>query len=299
MSITGISFPPIFHEYHGAPCSKIPLPIMASSVSIPSRGKNSIAAATNPSATPSSAILVFQTFILRYTNRCRNAAAKPSRFLPYTESAQVRHRIHMKNLLLCALLFATSSPRLLAQPPDHRYEALQQALALSDPQISQLRQQSPAPIPTDRQTTRSASRRAGNFGQFTPQQWDSSRRDRILDSSQQAKLVTIAKVLDRYELAALAITAGLIDAQEWPGATLCFYPISVSAAALALRDSQVQDLERLRQATPKPPRDEALAVLDDSQRANLAAFQTALQLARQAIELGLLPDPPKGEILCH
>jgi hypothetical protein len=49
----------------------------------------------------------------------------------------------------------------------------------------------------------------------------------------------------------------------------------------------------------RPPHDLALAVLDEAQKAKLAAFETGLQLAREAIELGLIPKPVMGEILCH
>ena len=47
----------------------------------------------------------------------------------------------------------------------------------------------------------------------------------------------------------------------------------------------------------KPPRDEALAVLDDSQKAQFAQFERALELAREAIDLRLF-YPARGEVLC-
>jgi hypothetical protein len=62
--------------------------------------------------------------------------------------------------------------------------------------------------------------------------------------------------------------------------------------------SEISKLQK-QAAETRPERDLALAVLDDTQKAKLAAFETALQLAREAIELGLTPDPPKGEVLCH
>ena len=52
-------------------------------------------------------------------------------------------------------------------------------------------------------------------------------------------------------------------------------------------------------AATRPPRDLALAVLDDAQKARLADFETALDLVREAIEIKLIPTPPKGEILCQ
>jgi hypothetical protein len=42
----------------------------------------------------------------------------------------------------------------------------------------------------------------------------------------------------------------------------------------------------------------SLAVLTDAQRAQLAAFELDLKLVREAIELKLIPAPPKGEPLC-
>ncbi len=66
----------------------------------------------------------------------------------------------------------------------------------------------------------------------------------------------------------------------------------------------VSDISKLweqvaRTSVTRPPRDLALAVLDEAQRAKVAAFETALQLASEAIDLGLIPDTTKGEVLCH
>lgn len=60
------------------------------------------------------------------------------------------------------------------------------------------------------------------------------------------------------------------------------------------------DIDKLQaQTNARPRRDLALAVLDDAQRAKLAAFEAALQAANEAIELGLIPKPAVGEELCH
>lgn len=63
----------------------------------------------------------------------------------------------------------------------------------------------------------------------------------------------------------------------------------------------VADMSKLHQqsAETRPPRDLLLAVLDDGQKAKLSAFETALQVASEAIDLGLIPYPLKGEVLCH
>jgi hypothetical protein len=107
--------------------------------------------------------------------------------------------------------------------------------------------------------------------------------------------MAIEKVLDRSEAASLAIVQGLISAQQWPGRSLCYYPIGAYASEFHLSDSQVELLERLRQAAEiGPRRDLALAVLDDAQKALFAEFETALELAREAIELGLIPGPAEG-----
>ncbi len=121
-----------------------------------------------------------------------------------------------------------------------------------------------------------------------------------VDQSQKAKLEEIEKVLHRWDDASQAIALGLISAQQWPGSTLCYYPIRPYSSDLGLTDSQIRQLEQLQQAVAtKPKRDQALAVLDNSQKSKLAAFETALLLASEAIARGLIPDPPKGEVLCH
>ena len=136
-----------------------------------------------------------------------------------------------------------------------------------------------------------------------------SLRDRVLDRSQQAKLAAIENVLNRYHAASEAIVLGLISVRQWPGAPLCYYPIRTFASEFGLSDSQVRRFEQLEQsardllvgkqaADARPRRDLAVAILDDGQRAKLAEFETALQVLNEAIELGLIPDPPKGELLC-
>src|SRR6266852_3820063 len=61
----------------------MPLPMVASSASIPMRGTNSIAAPMNTSAAPATPTGVLHPCILRYTNRyCRNGASKSSPIHP-------------------------------------------------------------------------------------------------------------------------------------------------------------------------------------------------------------------------
>lgn len=218
-------------------------------------------------------------------------------------------------------LFAVSFS-LLAQVPGSRFEALKDALGLSDFQLSQIQQSRPA-----------ANAMADVLA------------DRILDDSQKAKLAVIEKVLHSDKMASLAIVAGLIDAKQWPKKFPCgYYPFRTSASELGLSDSQMGQLEQLQRAEREPvlaqakqkqnqrmellrssvsadspavvqltsemeklgrqaeniwpQRDSTLAILDGAQKAKLAAFEMVLQLAREAIELRLIILPPEGEVLC-
>jgi hypothetical protein len=159
----------------------------------------------------------------------------------------------------------------------------------------------------------------------------------ILDASQQNKLAEIVKVLDRWNMASEAIVLGLINLQQWPGTMQCFSPhrsefgLSDSQQreihqlheplkkAIAQKEEErlklalisrlradsaevVQvdaDISRLRlEWTAEPLRGQIKAVLNDAQKAKLAEFEAGLQLVREAIEMKVIPIPPKGEPLC-
>jgi len=245
-------------------------------------------------------------------------------------------------MLFRGFLLAAVSFSVMGQVSGDRYEPLTRALGLSDSQMSQLQRRSPAAITITQPTT--TAQRTITRTDLLKQAADSL-RDRILDHSQQAKLALIENVLDRYDAASQAIVLGLISAQQWPGGSLCYYPIRTYASEFCLSDSQVRQFEQLQQAAreplyaqimqkenhrlellnsgisadslivvqlvsdisnlrkqaadTRPRRDLALAMLDDGQKAKLAEFEIALQLASEAIELGLILDPPKGEILCY
>lgn len=257
----------------------------------------------------------------------------------------------MDEMLIRGLLFAAMSFSVIGQVSGDRYEPLKRALGLSDSQMSQLQRRSSAaititqPTPTAQPAINVARRASGNTSTDRPKQAADSLRDRILDHSQRAKLALIENVLDRYDAASQAIVLGLISAQQWPGGSLCYYPIRTYPSEFGLSDSQVRQFEQLQQAAreplyaqimqkenhrlellnsgiradsltvvqlvsdisklrkeaadTKPQRDLALVMLDDGQKAKLAEFETALQLASEGIELGLIPDPPKGEVLCN
>jgi hypothetical protein len=244
----------------------------------------------------------------------------------------------------------------LGQESGNHYDALKQALGLSDAQLSQLQQMKSAPVARPALTGTSAlvaiyppvpadGRPTGRFFgtmNLPPQNEDSLR---VLDDSQRAKLAAINQVLDRWGAATLVIAFGLIDVQQWPGGARCPVRGDAYAAEFGLSESQMQqfwqltrdaqeplwaqirekaaqrmalldpglsadspavvqlgsDIDKLQAQVVKtgPPRDLALAVLDGAQRAKLAEFETALQLATEAIELRLIPKPAMGEILCH
>jgi hypothetical protein len=227
------------------------------------------------------------------------------------------------------LWLATAPLSVLGQAPANRYEALQHALGLSDSQMQQLEQRSPA------------ARRAVDGSNFRAPNGD-THRDRILDDSQEAKLRVIAKVLDDWKAASFSVVLGLMSAQQWPGQSLCYEPIGFYASEFGFSDAQVWKLEQLREAAREPlfaqikeasrqlellnagdgnspaanqlrselsklhdrvaeigpPRDLTLAILDDAQKAKLAVFETAVRLAREAMDLGLIPVVLKGEVLC-
>jgi hypothetical protein len=72
---------------------------------------------------------------------------------------------------------------------------------------------------------------------------------------------------------------------------------SADSPAVVQLLSEISKLQE-QVARTRPERDLTLAVLDDTQRAKFAAFEAALPLAKDAIELGLI-TPKGGELLCH
>lgn len=235
-----------------------------------------------------------------------------------------------------ALLSIALSPQGQASAGD--YTALRQALALSDIQMQQILSARPGVLKANVWGMSGAMRMGKPY-------WEGAESSGagILDESQQARLPEIAKVLQRHNAASGAIVLGLISAQQWPGPSLCFYPVHYYQSEFRLSTSQVGqfmhleaiardsrvaqiremdarrlqllasglsadspevrqlalDVGGLRSQVARPPRDQARALLNNEQRAMLADFERALELAKEAIELGLIPDPPKGEVLCH
>jgi len=237
-----------------------------------------------------------------------------------------------RRILQCGVLFAATMLNVLCQESQTSLDALKQALALSDSQLLQLRKNRPA-------------------WRFKPALREEAARlqGEILDDSQKTTLAAVARVLDRWEAARLAIDLGLIREEQWPGRTLCLhYPIDAYAsnpytAEFGLIPSQIEQFQQIQrevnkplwaqvrekarqrsellasgisadshaivelgsdinklqaQINAKPQHDLAMAVLQPIQKTKLAAFENELQLAQEAIELGLILAPLKGEVLC-
>lgn len=177
------------------------------------------------------------------------------------------------------------------------------------------------------------------------EEYAQSVRARVLTPEQAAKLMDSAKVLAKPDLAGLTISLGLLKPNEWPGQTLCPYPVRSNFTELSLTDAQLQgfwQLERIARASieqelaqkvslrqqgvasgvdgaaialqdlqreiqtlqarlhaVKPPSEQVMAMLDDRQRAEVSTFRTSLSAVSEAITLGLIAQPMRGEVLCH
>lgn len=184
--------------------------------------------------------------------------------------------------------------------------------------MSQLQQKRPAaiarPAPTAIYPAPADRRSAGNFGGGINLLAPNEDSLRVLDDSQRAKLAGVQHVWDRWDALAFAIEFGLIDEKLWPGGsgTLCYSPIRsyAYAAELGLSEFQFRQFEQLQQAarepltrrlellnsssaTPlisevsklqqqmartRPPRDLAMAVLDETQRGKLGGLRLHFRL---------------------
>ena len=182
------------------------------------------------------------------------------------------------------------------------FAALKQALGLSDVQLAKLRQ--PKAPPVRPATGGIAFSYTGGARIATLERNGDPVQIAILDDAQRARLAEIDQVTARQDAAELATRFGLIPAGLWPG-EMCGYPIGVYsfAAELGLSEAQRQALTRLQweaqEAGARPRREQALAVLDEGQRAKIAAFEAAVRLAREAVALGLIAPWGRGEAMCH
>jgi len=259
--------------------------------------------------------------------------------------ARTRNEWPVRLLALAATAYSA-----LGQAPGKPYEALQQALGLTDVQLWQIQQEKPlavvnnSPVLAGAQTGFYPARRQAQTRDSLHPAMEDPRQMELLDETQRAKLTAIEKVLDRREMASQAISLGLMKASEWLGTALCHSRIEAARSELDLTEAQVAEFEAIEQAARqpveqeiwqkmdehlallhsgssedspavvevmagiarlqkqfneiKPPRDLAMAVLDDVQKAKLAEFESTLQLAREAIELRLF-YPVRGEVLCN
>jgi hypothetical protein len=194
-------------------------------------------------------------------------------------------------LLLIAVVCA------LGQSAPTSYDALKHALTLSDAQLDKLKQNRPTDIARQ------------------PEREEASRLQREqLTDAQKTKLTAIAKVTERTKAAASAIDLGLLSEEQWPTNLVCAHfgvdadPAKAFGAEFGLTSKQIEQLSQLwddaqhplHGAEPGPPSYEAaVAVLDAAQKAKLTAFENEIQIANEAIELGLLAVLKVGEPLCH
>ncbi len=216
-------------------------------------------------------------------------------------------------------------------------QSLQDTLALTEMQIWQLRQEKPAAVAPGGRAAAGRRPGDFAAMRPYEELLDEALHNPILDASQQAKLAEIAKVLDRWNMASEAMVAGLINVQQWPGGISCIVPhpsefglsdsqrkeleqihaplkaaiaekdaerlklrlisgLRSDSAEIAQVDAEISELRA--KWSSEPLRSLSRAVLNDAQMAKLAAFEVDLKLVREAIELKLIPDPPKGEPLC-
>lgn len=131
-------------------------------------------------------------------------------------------------------------------------------------------------------------------------------RSSVLDNTQRAILAEIEKPFADLSIRASAITMGLIDETKWGGPGLCPSTNRIIAEAYGLSDAQVREFNRIeyeaRQQNihARPRRDVALALLNQSELAKLAEYESNLELGSEAVELHLLAPPPvNAEVLCH
>jgi hypothetical protein len=176
-------------------------------------------------------------------------------------------------------------------------QALKDALGLTEMQIWQL-QQEKKPIAVVPSGIASAARRSGDFALPRPYKESLSEalHNPILDASQQAKLAEIVKVMDRWRAASEAIAMGLIRAEQWPGDSACLpYPIRAFPSEFDISDAQLEQLERLQQATQEPlwvqirAKDMARSALLDSK--SPAAAQLSADIHRLSQQLAATRPP--------
>lgn len=192
---------------------------------------------------------------------------------------------------------------------DDSFSELKSALRLSDVQVNQLvalRERNakvrPA-MPAERSGDRvyNYSRRGPDdpirkWEELAKQKAESERS--LLNEEQRARVGEIASVLNQQDAAMQAVGLGILTCAQWAPTCGCYwYPIHEDKMNLGLREAQLRELERVRREHGS--RDAVLAVLDPEQRAKVEAFVHEVMLANEAIEIGVIPRPERGEVLCN
>ncbi len=212
------------------------------------------------------------------------------------------------------VLVLMSCSMLEAQKSEDRYYAIKEALGLSDSQIAQSQKEGPDKAPQ----ILSESQRE--------KLWDIARRlHRSEAEGALANWLGLNKELgwrlcECYcPMHIYASQLGFTDAQNERLWTLrqAMLPEAMRADQDDLRKRYLELLKSgvktpPGMATPRqnldlllwypPPRlsrEAALGILNDSQRALVAELESALKVAREAVELGLLLHEPLGEPACH
>ena len=120
----------------------------------------------------------------------------------------------------------------------------------------------------------------------------------LLNDEQRIRVREIASILNRQEAAMQAVGLGILTCDQWAPTCACYwYPIHEDKIGIGLREAQMFELERARREHAS--RDAVLAMLDPEQRAKVEHFVREVLLSNEAIDLGLIPRPSRGEVLCH
>jgi hypothetical protein len=151
-------------------------------------------------------------------------------------------------ILPLASLFAVSW-FVLGQPPQESFEAVKQALSLTDAQVVELQR--------NRLRNRQEAVRQHLLVVPRGQRRIVFHFPEGMDDSNKAKLSDIAKTLDRSGAASLAIDLGLLGQEQWPGGadSVCHRPLqSYSGRPLefGMTESQIHQLLEIRRVAGFP-----------------------------------------------
>lgn len=258
----------------------------------------------------------------------------------------------MPRSIVTCIGIAILGMNVFGQESASRFDALKQALVLSDSQLEQLQRNLSQPVRMNAPTgPPAAGAPAGSFfgggvtiytpdGLAVKQNRALRGNDRVdaqrqlLNDSQRTKLDAIGKVLDRWDIAAFAVALGLVTQREWRN-TLCSIGLDYRGASSELvltpyqldqlmamqrsskplfeqareNDAQLHSLsnDHVPQDSPAAAvlrarmnilRTQVTSVLNTSQNATLVTFETDLELANEAEDLGLFPRRNVGDPLC-